>query len=82
MEESAEIARSGKRPQVPHQANLNSSGAIVEGAPVCYYPRANGLKGPVGYGRRVEWIEGKRAAFGFFEVPGEFEATSEHSHYE
>jgi len=81
MEESEEIARTGKQP-VAHKADSNSSGAIVEGVPDCYYPLVHDLKGPVGYGRRVEWIEGERAAFGFFEVPGEFEDASDKSEHE
>ena len=81
MEESEAIAR-GKGPKVPHKADSNSSGAIIEGVPDCYYPLVHGLKAPIGYGRRIEWIEGERAAFGFFEVPGEFEDASEHSEHE
>ncbi|HZD89268.1 MAG TPA: cupin domain-containing protein [Pseudolabrys sp.] len=81
MEESEEIARTGKQ-KVAHKADSNSSGAIIDGVPDCYYPMSRGLKGPVGYGRRVEWIEGERAAFGFFEVPGDFEDASEHSDHE
>ncbi len=81
MEESEEIARTGKQPKVPYSTS-NSSGAIVEGVPDCYYPLVHGLKGPIGYGRRIEWIEGERAAFGFFEVPGDFEDVSEHSAHE
>ncbi len=50
--------------------------------PDCYYPLVHGLKGPIGYGRRVEWIEGERAAFGFFEVPSEFKDASDKSEHE
>ncbi len=81
MEESEAIARTGKQPKVPHSTS-NSSGAIVEGVPDCYYPLVRDLKAPIGYGRRIEWIEGERAAFGFFEVPGEFEESSKHSEHE
>ena len=81
MEESEEIARTGKRPKVPHSTS-NSSGAIIEGVPDCYYPLSAGLQAPIGYGRRVEWIEGERAAFGFYEVPKRFEELSENSPHE
>lgn len=81
MKESEEIARTGKHPAVPH-ATSNSSGAIVEGVPDCYYPMSAGLQAPLRYGRRVEWIEGERAAFGFFEVSGDFEESSPHSRHE
>lgn len=81
MEESEEIARTGKQ-QVPHKADSNSSGAIIEGVPDCYYPLTHGLKGPIRYGRRVEWIEGERAAFGFYEVTGPFADASEQSPHE
>jgi quercetin dioxygenase-like cupin family protein len=81
MEESEEIARTGKQ-TVAHKADSNSSGAIVEGVPDCYYPLVHDLKGPIGYGRRIEWIEGERAAFGFFEVPDGFEDASPRSEHE
>jgi mannose-6-phosphate isomerase-like protein (cupin superfamily) len=41
-----------------------------------------GLQAPIRYGRRVEWIEGERAAFGFFEISGDFEQSSERSEHE
>jgi quercetin dioxygenase-like cupin family protein len=81
MEESEEIARTGKHPKVP-QSTVNSSGAIVEGVPDCYFPMSHGLTAPVGYGRRVEWIEGERVAFGFFEISGDFEEASPRSEHE
>jgi len=81
MKESEEIARTGKHPKVP-QSTLNSSGAIIEGVPDCYYPMSAGLQAPIGYGRRVEWIEGERAAFGYFEIPGDFEESSPGSEHE
>jgi quercetin dioxygenase-like cupin family protein len=83
MEESEEIARTGKHPKVP-QSTVNSSGAIVEGVPDCYFAMSRGLTAPVGYGRRIEWIEGERVAFGFFEISGDFEEAnpaSEHEQY-
>ena len=81
MEESEEIARTGKHPKVP-QSTVNSSGAIVEGVPDCYFAMSRGLTAPVGYGRRIEWIEGERVAFGFFEISGDFEEASPASEHE
>jgi len=81
MEESAEIARTGKHPKVP-QSTSNSSGAIVEDVPDCYFGMSRGLTAPVGYGRRVEWIDGERVGFGFFEVSGPFEESSQSAPHE
>ena len=81
MEESEEIVRTGKYPKIP-QSTSNSSGAIVEGVPDCYFPMSRGLQAPIGYGRRVEWIEGERVAFGFFEISGDFEQASPRSEHE
>jgi quercetin dioxygenase-like cupin family protein len=81
MAESEQIARTGKHPKVP-QSTSNSSGAIVEGVPDCYFTMSRGLQEPVGYGRRIEWIEGERVGFGFFEIPGEFEEMSPRSEHE
>ena len=81
MEESEEIARTGKHPKVP-QSTVNSSGAIVEGVPDCYFAMSRGLTAPVGYGRRIEWIEGERVAFGFFEISGDFDEASPASEHE
>ncbi len=81
MEESEEIVRTGKHPKVP-QSKVNSSGAIVEGVPDCFFPMSHGLTAPIGYGRRVEWIEGERVGFGFFEISGDFEVASPASEHE
>lgn len=81
MEESEKIARTGKHPKVP-QSTSNSSGAIVEGVPDCYFTMCRGLRAPVGYGRRTEWIEGERVGFGFFEISGEFEEANPRSEHE
>jgi quercetin dioxygenase-like cupin family protein len=81
MAESEEIARTGTRPQIPRSTS-NSSGIIIEGVPDCYYPLSVGLDGPIGYGRKIEWIKGERGAFGFFEIPGEFEQSRAHSEHE
>ncbi len=81
MKESEEIARTGKSPQVP-QSTVNSAQMIIEGVPDCYYPLSIGLDAPIGYGRKIEWIEGERGAFGFFEVPGDFEEASPRSEHE
>jgi len=81
MEESEQIARTGKRPDVP-MSQSNSTRAIIEDVPDCYYPMTEALQAPIRYGRRVEWIEGERAAFGFFEIPGDFEVSSDRSEHE
>jgi len=56
--------------------------SFVSDVPDCYYPLSSGLQAPIGYGRRVEWIEGQRGAFGFFEIPGSFEESSDRSEHE
>jgi quercetin dioxygenase-like cupin family protein len=81
MEESKEIARTGKRPEIALSKSKDSA-IVIEGVPDCYYPLSSGLQAPIGYGRRVEWIEGQRGAFGFFEIPGSFEESSDRSEHE
>jgi quercetin dioxygenase-like cupin family protein len=80
MQESEEIARTGKRPEIPR--SKTNSGIIIEGVPDCYYGMNSGLQAPIGYGRRIEWIAGERLAFGLFEIPGQFEQASERSEHE
>jgi mannose-6-phosphate isomerase-like protein (cupin superfamily) len=53
-----------------HEKAQGKSQAIVEGLDVCYYPILERLDAPRSSARHVNWIEGERLAFGFFEVPG------------
>lgn len=53
-----------------HKNTEGKSQAIVEGIDVCYYPIIDSFDAPRRSARHVEWIEGERLAFGFFEVPG------------
>jgi glyoxylate utilization-related uncharacterized protein len=46
---------------------------MVEGLNVCYYPIVDSLDAPRRSARNVNWIEGERLAFGFFEVPGGYD---------
>jgi quercetin dioxygenase-like cupin family protein len=52
-----------------HQKAEGKSQAIIEGVNVCYYPIVDTLDAPRYSARRVNWIEGERLAFGFFEIP-------------
>jgi quercetin dioxygenase-like cupin family protein len=64
-----------------HKGAQGKSQAIVEGLDVCYYPIIESLDAPRRSARHVEWIEGERLAFGFFEVQDghdEPQATAQH----
>jgi len=52
-----------------HQKAQGRSQAIIDGLNVCFYPIVDSLDAPRSSARRVNWIEGERLAFGFFEVP-------------
>jgi quercetin dioxygenase-like cupin family protein len=56
-----------------HQKAQGRSQAIIEGVDVCYYPILDRLDAPRASARRVNWIEGERLAFGFFEVPAGYD---------
>ncbi len=64
-----------------HKNTEGKSQAVVEGLDVCFYPIIESLDAPRRSARHVDWIEGERLAFGFFEVPGGYdepEATAQH----
>jgi len=64
-----------------HKGAQGKSQAIVEGLDVCYYPIIESLDAPRRSARHVDWIEGERLAFGFFEVQSghdEPQATAQH----
>jgi len=64
-----------------HKEAEGKSQAIVEGLDVCFYPIIESLDAPRRSARHVDWIEGERLAFGFFEVPGGYEepqSTAQH----
>jgi len=52
-----------------HQKAQGRSQAIIDGLNVCFYPIVESLDAPRSSARRVNWVEGERLAFGFFEVP-------------
>jgi quercetin dioxygenase-like cupin family protein len=52
-----------------HQKAEGRSQAVIEGLHTCYYPVIDALDAPRSSARHVNWIEGERLAFGFFEVP-------------
>src|SRR5512134_45273 len=56
-----------------HKGAEGKSQAIVEGLDVCFYPIIESLDAPRHSARHVNWIEGGRLAFGFFEVPGGYD---------
>lgn len=63
-----------------HQKAQGNSQVIVEGLNTCFYPIIESLEAPRRSARHVDWIEGERLAFGFFEVPAGYdepEATSQ-----
>ena len=64
-----------------HKGAQGKSQAIVEGLDVCYYPIIESLDAPRRSARHVDWIEGERLAFGFFEVQNghdEPQVTAQH----
>ena len=64
-----------------HKGAEGKSQAIVEGLDICFYPIVESLDAPRRSSRYVSWIEGERLAFGYFEVPGNYEepqATAQH----
>src|SRR5581483_8713488 len=63
-----------------HVKAEGKSQAIVEGLNDCYYPIVGSLDAPQSSARRVNWVEGERLAFGYFEVPAGYsepKATSQ-----
>lgn len=67
------VAEVNKKYQVgdrdKHQKAEGKSQAIIEGLHTCFYPIIDALDAPQSSARHVNWIEGERLAFGFFEVP-------------
>jgi quercetin dioxygenase-like cupin family protein len=56
-----------------HQKAQGKSQAVIDGLNVCFYPVIDALDAPQASARRVNWIEGERLAFGFFEVPSGYD---------
>jgi quercetin dioxygenase-like cupin family protein len=56
-----------------HQKAQGKSQAIIDGLNLCFYPIVDSLDAPRFSARRVNWIEGERLAFGFFEVPAGYD---------
>ena len=56
-----------------HQKARGKSQAIVEGLNNCFYPIVAALDAPRSSARRVNWIEGERLAFGYFEAPSGYD---------
>jgi quercetin dioxygenase-like cupin family protein len=71
VEEVNRRYRVGERDK--HQGAAGKSQAVVEGIDVCFYPVIESLDAPRRSARHVNWIEGQRLAFGFFEVPGGYD---------
>ena len=65
-----------------HQKAQGKSQAIIEGLDECFYPIVGSLDAKRFSARRVNWIEGERLAFGYFEVPGGFEETKRDAAHE
>lgn len=56
-----------------HQKAEGKSQAVIEGLNDCFYPIVDSLEAGQFSARRVNWIEGERLAFGFFEVPAGYD---------
>jgi quercetin dioxygenase-like cupin family protein len=56
-----------------HVKTEGKSQVIIEGLHDSYYPVIPSLDAPRISARRVEWIEGERLAFGYFDVPGGYD---------
>lgn len=63
-------AKYGVGEREKHQKARGESRAVVDGLHTCFYSIVDSLDAPRFSARRVNWIEGERLAFGFFEVPG------------
>jgi quercetin dioxygenase-like cupin family protein len=59
-----------------------SSQIIIDGVPNCYYQIVTHLDEPFRAGLRIDWIEGEREAFGFFEIPRGYAISSDASDHE
>lgn len=59
-----------------------SSQIIIDGVPNCFYEILSNLDEPFRAGLRIDWIEGEREAFGFFEIPHGYNISSEASEHE
>jgi len=56
-----------------HKGASGKSQAVVDGLDICFYPIIESLDAPRRSARHVDWVEGERLAFGFFEVPGGYD---------
>ena len=56
-----------------HPKARGKSQAIVDGLNGCFYPIIESLDAPRCSARHVDWIEGERLGFGFFEVPAGYD---------
>ena len=65
-----------------HKGVEGKSQAVVEGLDVCFYPIIESLDAPRRSSRHVDWIEGERLAFGFFEVPGGYDEPAMDARHE
>ncbi|OGA46114.1 MAG: hypothetical protein A3G24_26680 [Betaproteobacteria bacterium RIFCSPLOWO2_12_FULL_62_13] len=65
-----------------HRKAPGESQAIIEGLNICFYPIVETLDAPRCSARRVNWIEGERLAFGFFEVPAGYDEPQARSRHE
>ncbi len=63
-------------------ASAENKDIIIDGVPNCYYQILTSLDQPLSAGRRVEWIEGERQAFGFLEIPNGYTEAANASDHE
>jgi quercetin dioxygenase-like cupin family protein len=64
------------------QKARGESRAVIEGLNTCFYPIIESLDAPRCSARHVDWIEGERLAFGFFEAPGGYDEPEAESRHE
>jgi len=65
-----------------HQKAEGKSQAVIEGLNNCFYPIVDSLETSRFSARRVNWIEGERLAFGFFEVPAGYDEPQSRAEHE
>jgi len=65
-----------------HRGAEGKSQAVVEGLDICFYPIIESLDAPRRSSRHVNWVEGERLAFGFFEVPGGYDEPAMEAQHE
>jgi quercetin dioxygenase-like cupin family protein len=78
-----EVNRKHRKGELANRKKADGpSEAVVEGLHDCYYPIVPSLDAPQSSGLRVNWIEGERLAFGYYEIPAGYVEEAEAQEHE